>query len=70
MAFESGEVDVAAGYLMGHHDFPQEQGWMEIVTVSAGSAQEEGLPDVIATGLAEHLRSALERFTEVMEPPG
>jgi hypothetical protein len=68
-AFASAEVDVAAGYLMGHHDFPQEQGWLEIVTVPAGSAQEENLPNAIAVGLEENLREALERFASLLEPP-
>jgi hypothetical protein len=68
-AFANGEVDVAAGYLMGRHEFPQEQGWLEIVTVPAGSAQEENLPDAIAVGLEENLRQVLERFASLLEPP-
>lgn len=62
--FDDGTTDLAAGYLLGHFDFPQDSMWTQVETFEPGSAIAQMKTSEMIAGLSDNLASAVGAFMD------
>lgn len=66
-AYDDGEIQIAAGYLVGSMDFPQQDVFIRHERFQAGSAKQAQAVAELHRDMQDHLRDGLTRIAELIE---